>query len=146
MKHFITTSLVAVFAGLFVSCAPSTPEYRIQQRPQDYARLSEKHKELVARGQIAKGMGKAAVALAWGSPSSRIEGLKDGRAMERWDYRGQRPVVTNHFFGGYRSGYYGPYRYSGYGAGFGPEVNYIPYRRASVWFVNDRVDEWQRER
>jgi len=146
MKILTTALLTAALTGFFVSCAPSTPEHRIQQRPQDYARLSDKDKELVSRGKLAKGMSMDAVALSWGSPSSRIEGLKDGRAIDRWDYRGQRPVVTNNFFGGYRGGYNGPYRYSGFGAGFGPDVIYVPYRKASVWFVGGEVDEWQRER
>ena len=57
--------LVALFA---VSCAPKTPSYRISQRPEAYERLSEKHKQLVSKGEIAEGMEKAAVALAWGSP------------------------------------------------------------------------------
>lgn len=146
MKKSMTLLFAAALAGILGSCAPSTPQHRIQQRPQDFARLSEKDKELVSRGEIAKGMEKDAVALAWGSPASRVEGLKDGETMERWDYRGQQPVVSNHFHGGYRSGYYGPYRYSGYGVGFGPQITYLPYRKASVWFVNERVDEWERQR
>ncbi len=132
--------------GIITSCAPSTPQTRIQQRPQDFARLSEKHQELVSRGEIAKGMSKDAVALAWGSPSTRIEGLRNGKFSERWDYIGREAVTRNHFFGGYSSGRYGPYGYSGYRAGFGPEVTYVPYLQASVWFVSGRVNEWERQR
>lgn len=134
--------LVALFA---VSCAPKTPSYRISQRPEVYERLSEKHKELVSKGEIAEGMEKGAVALAWGSPSVQVEGLRKGKRMDRWDYRSSKPVVTNNFFGGYRYGGYVPYRYSGIGAGFGPQVSYVPYRKATVWFINGRVEEWQRE-
>jgi hypothetical protein len=133
-----------LLVAILPSCVPDTPESRIGERPQDYARLSAKHKELVSRGEIAKGMSKEAVAIAWGSPATRALGLRNGRNMERWDYRGQQPVVTHQFYGGYSRGCYGPYRYRGYGAGFGPQINYVPYRRASVWFVNDRVDEWER--
>jgi len=91
-------------------------------------------------------MSKDAVSLAWGSPSARADGLMDGKALDRWDYIGQRPVVTNNFFGGYDSGYYGPYGYSGVGFGFGPEIIYIPYRSRSVWFVDGEVNEWESER
>ena len=127
-----------------VSCAPSTPENRISERPQAFQRLSEREKDLVSRGEIAKGMEMDAVSIAWGEPANRVEGLRDGRRMERWDYEGSRAVVTNHFFGGYRTGYYGPYGYSGFGGGFGPEITYVPYRKSTVWFVGGRVDEWER--
>lgn len=111
-----------------------------------FEKLSDKHKELVQRGEIAKGMDMSAVALAWGEPSNRVEGVRGTRRTERWEYNASRPVVTNHFFGGYRSGYYGPYRYSGMGAGFGPEVVHIPYRKSTVWFIGGKVDEWERLR
>jgi hypothetical protein len=137
----LCSGFVAMFA---VSCAPSTPAYRISQRPLVFEKLSEKEKELVKRGEIAKGMDKSAVALAWGSPSSTVEGLKGNKRTERWEYNGSKPVITNNFFGGYRYGSYGPYRYSGIGAGFGPEVTYVPYRKGIVWFADDRVEEWER--
>lgn len=137
---------LGLLVGMVSSCAPSTPQKRIQERPQEFARLSEKHKELVSKGEIAKGMSKDAVSLAWGSPAAQIEGLRNGKFSERWDYMGRHAVTRNHFFGGYSSGRHGPYGYSGYGAGFGPEVTYVPYLRASVWFVGGRVDEWERQR
>lgn len=136
----------AAVAALFaVSCAPQTPASRIANQPAAFERLSEKHKELVRNGEIAEGMSKDAVVLAWGHPEQQSEGFRSGKRMERWDYSGTKPVVTHSFYGGYGYGGYGPYRYSGLGAGFGPEVSYIPYRKASVWFVGGRVDEWQRE-
>lgn len=138
------TSFTALAAMWLVSCAPTTPEYRISERPQVFEKLSAKEKDLVRNGEIAKGMEKDTVALAWGSPSNRLEGLKDGKMMERWDYEGSRPVVTNNFFGGYRSGYLGSYSYSGIGGGFGPQITYVPYRKSTVWFVRGKVDEWER--
>lgn len=146
MKRFqliLCSGFVAMFA---VSCAPSTPAYRISQRPATFEKLSEKEKELVSRGEIAKGMDKSAVDLAWGRPSASVEGIRGDKRMERWEYNGSKPVVTNSFFGGYGYGNYGPYRYSGIGAGFGPEVTYIPYRKSTVWFLEGRVDEWERVR
>jgi hypothetical protein len=146
MKKLIVISCLGLLMGMVTSCVPSTPQTRIKERPQDYAKLSEKHKDLVSRGEIAKGMTKDAVSLAWGSPAAEIEGLRNGKFSERWDYMGREAVTRNHFFGGYTSGGYGPYGYSGYRAGFGPEITYVPYRKASVWFVGGRVDEWERQR
>lgn len=34
----------------------------------------------------------------------------------------------------------------GLGFGMGPEITYIPYRVASVWFVDRKVDSWERAR
>ena len=146
MKKAFVISCLGILMGIVISCAPSTPQKRIQERPQDYAKLSEKHKELVSKGEIAKGMTKDAVFLAWGRPAAQVEGLRNGKFSERWDYEGRYPVTRHHFFGGYTSGSFGPYGYSGYRAGFGPEITYVPYRKASVWFVGGRVDEWERQR
>lgn len=139
--------LIAVFTGLFLaSCAPSTPLARIQQQPEKFEALSKKHRELVERGQIDRGMSQDAVFIAWGSPSSVFQGSNNGRATERWDYAGSRPVFTNTFHGSYGR-LYGPYRRHGYdGMGWGPEVVYIPYRIGSVWFIDNRVDSWERAR
>lgn len=142
--------LTALSAGLLlVSCVPSTPQARIERNPEKYAALSGKHKDLVQQGQIARGMPSDGVYLAWGSPSRVYQGSKRGQDTERWDYAGSRPVYTTGFYGSYAYGPYYPYgrhRYSGLGFGVGPEVTYIPYRVASVWFLNSRVDSWERAR
>jgi len=135
-------SLCAALAA--VSCSPSTPAARIAERPLAFDKLSDKHKELVQRGEIARGMDMSAVALAWGDPARRVEEIKGVRRTERWEYDGTRPEVTNTFFGGYGYGRYGPYRYSGVGAGFAPEVVYVPYRKSTVWFISGKVDGWER--
>ena len=138
----------AISAGLMLaSCVPATPQYRIQKEPGKYDPLSEKHKELVQKGQITRGMPQDAVYLAWGRPSQAFQGSKNGRAAERWDYAGTQAVPTNGFYGAYGYGpyrYYNPYLYSGYG--IGPEVAYVPYRIASVWFIENKVDSWERAR
>lgn len=147
MKTF-SRLLVAGAAGLlFVSCAPTTPEARIEKYPEHYARLGTKEKAQARTGRLSRGMSKDGVFIAWGPPSSSYLGNKDGKSSERWDYTGSRPVYTTSFFGGFGYwpyGYRHPYSY--YGAGVGPEVTYIPYTRASVWFVNDRVDSWEQIR
>ena len=141
--------LIALLAGIAISsCAPSTPQARIAQNPQVFAALPKKDQRLVEQGQVARGMSPNAVMLAWGYPSRRFEGVKDTKRTERWDYASTLPVYTSTFYGGYGYGHgpYGRHHYSGYGYGFGPEVAYIPYRIASVWFVNSRVDSWERLR
>lgn len=147
MKKIVTTLL----AGLvFASCAPSTPQARIAKSPEKFAALGSKEQALVQKGEISRGMSPDAVTLAWGFPNQRFEGSKDSKRTERWDYTTLRPVYTNHFGGlGYGYGGYGPYGrygYSSLGYAMGPEVAYIPDRVASVWFVNHRVESWERLR
>jgi len=144
-------------ALMLASCVPSTPQLRIQQDPRKFAVLSESHKALVQQGQIARGMTPDAVYLAWNRPSRVFHGSnKDGKMIERWDYAASRPVQVTSFYGSYGyygygghghhgyHGYHGNHGYSGVGFGFGPDMAYIPYRVASVWFVNNRVDAWER--
>lgn len=142
------TLICALSAGLLLaSCAPSTPQYRIQKEPQKFEALTPKHRELVEKGQITRGMPRDAVYLAWGKPSQVFQGSKKGRSAERWDYAGTRAVPAYGYYGAYGYGpyrHYNPYLYSGYG--IGPEVAYVPYRIASVWFIADHVDSWERAR
>ncbi len=136
-------------ALVFSSCAPSTPQARIAKSPDKFAALSKKNQDLVQQGLISRGMTPDAVELAWGVPAQRFEGSKHSKSTERWDYAGSRPVYFTNYYGGYGYGYggYGPYGrggYTGLGFGFGPEVAYVPYRVASVWFIDRRVDSWER--
>jgi len=141
------TLFLAACAGLFfVSCAPSTPQTRIEREPQKFEALSEKHRDLVRQGQIERGMPPDAVYLAWGPPARSFQGSKNNRLTERWDYVGSRPVYHTGFHGSYGR-FHGPYRRHGYwGGGWGPEVAYVPYRIGSVWFIDNRVDSWERAR
>jgi len=148
MKKILLMLMVALVAS---SCVPITPQTRINQHPEIFAALPQKERDLVQRGELAKGMSPDAVMLAWGPPSMRFEGYHQGRASMRWDYTGATAVYSEQFYGVYGSpyggrGYYGhyPHPYSAYAFGFAPELTYVPYRRASVWFVNNRVDGWER--
>lgn len=142
----------ALSAGIFASCAPSTPAARIAAQPAMFAALPARQKELVRQGQIDKGMGTDAVYLAWGKASREYEGYEGRAKTLRWDYNGSTPVYSHGYFGAFGWGYgrfgpsygYSPYNY--YGAGFGPEVTYVPYRRASVLFRNGSVTSWERSR
>ncbi len=140
-------SLTALLLGLIVvSCAPSTPDARIAKNPEQFDKLTNREQEIVRQGGIAKGISKDAVLLSWGAPAKRFEGSQGGKFTERWDYAGSRPVYSTNFYGGYGYGRYGRGRYSGVGLGLGPEVTYIPYRTASVWFVGHKVESWERIR
>lgn len=140
-------SWIALCLGLVVaSCAPSTPEARIAKNPEQFASLTTREKAIVRDGGIAKGISRNAVLLLWGTPAQRFEGSQRGKFTERWDYSGTRPVYHTNFFGGYGYGRYGRGRYSGVGLGLGPEISYVPYRTATVWFVGDKVDSWERLR
>ncbi|MEI8038162.1 MAG: hypothetical protein WCJ14_07205 [Verrucomicrobiota bacterium] len=155
MKKF----LAAFALGLWLTaCVPSTPQTRIQENPRQFSALNAKQQALIQQGQICRGMPTEAVYLAWGRPSGSFQGSQDGKATERWDYAGLHPVQTTSFYGGYGYGDFGGYggygrygygRYGRYGGpvvgfGYGPQVAYVPYRTASVWFIDQRVDAWER--
>lgn len=141
--------LLALAAGLLVvSCAPNTPQARIGKSPEKFAALNQRDRELVERGELRRGMSQDAVWLAWGSPGQTYQGTQKGKQAERWDYLGTKPVYSSWIGGGW--GYspygYGRYGYSSLNVAFGPDVTYLPYRLASVWFENQRVEAWERLR
>ncbi len=139
-----------------VSCTPATPQARIAENPGRFALLSDREKRLVEQGQIDRGMSMRGVSLAWGDPSRRYSGSRSGKSTERWIYTGSRPVVTNTFIAGYGWGGYGRFpqgagvgpRGLGYRSidfGLGPQIDYVPEDRATVLFVNGRVESWERK-
>jgi hypothetical protein len=111
----------------------------------------QKNQELVKQGLIARGMSPDAVELAWGKPSRIIEGSSNSKPTERWEYAGTQPAYWVNHTGGYGYGMNG-FSQGGYGDGsrvsFGlyPDIVYVPYRVASVGFVNHRVASWEKVR
>lgn len=140
----ILSLLLLPIVLIFSSCTPSTPQERILKNGGKFTSLPAKHQELVERGELARGMSADAVFLAWGSPSQRYQGLQGNIVTDRWDYFGSTPVVNNHFgmHYGVGSGWGRRYSYSGFS--FGPEIQYVPYRKATVLFKNSKVDSWER--
>lgn len=128
------------------SCVPATPQARIARNPALFEAQPAKPRPLIERGEIDRGMSMDAVFLAWGNPSGRFEGSRNAKPSERWDYTGSRPVYTTNFHSGYRYGRYSRYSHPYDDYGLGPEIVYIPYHSASVWFVSGRVDAWERLR
>jgi hypothetical protein len=142
MKYWLSPCLA--FLCLLGACAPVTPEERIARSPALFDSLPAAHQHLVSRGEIARGMSPAAVTLAWGTPSRRYNVVQQGAATERWDYFGSEPVMHNHL--SYSHGYRYGYGRRGYydSLAFSPEINYVPYRRATVLFKNQKVESWER--
>lgn len=146
MKLCITPLLLSL---VFSACAPSTPQARIEKYPEKFAALDKREQTLVQQGQIDRQMSMDAVMLAWGAPDRRFEGSRDSKMTERWDYATAVPVYSPSFgYGafGYGCGRYGRRDFYGGGFALGPEITYVPQRVASVWFIDQRVDSWERLR
>ncbi|MGB6223277.1 hypothetical protein [Haloferula sp.] len=128
------------------ACAPSTPETRIAQSPENFSRLSSEDQALIRQGKIQSGMSPEAVYYAWGRPAREMAGADENATTLRWDYAGSTPIYTTNVYGAYYGGGYGYFgrRYPRYGYAVAPQVTYVPYRRASVWFINNRVSKWER--
>jgi len=102
----ITATAGALFFG---GCA--TPQSRISDHPDLYQSLPARQQQLVAQGQIAPGMSRDAVWLAWGNPGQKVNGYARGHATESWVY-----FTTTTYPYGYGYGYgYGRF---GYGWGY----------------------------
>ncbi len=161
--------LTTAAAGALFFGGCSTPESRISDHRDLYDSLPARQQQLVAQGQIAGGMSRNAVWLAWGAPEQKVNGYARGNTTENWVY-----YTTTTYPYGYGYGYggfgYGPwgYGYPGFwGGGVGifrthhgrrfavfgdpfydpfyysylpPTVSY-PYK--AVTFVNGRVVEFQ---
>jgi hypothetical protein len=145
MKLLLPAAAAALLAA---ACAPSTPQARIDAEPAKFAALPPEHQALVRKGELTRGMSREAVALAWGAPDSVFRGSRHNRPTERWDYAGATPVTVGSFAGCDGMGFgphtpYGPYgRHSYYG--FPRDMAFIPYRIASVWFIDGKADSWER--
>ena len=141
----IIRSLLLGALVLLGACAPTTPQTRIEQSPRKFWKLSDKDQALVQQGQIRRGMSPDAVYYSWGKPALEFAGAEDGASTLRWDYTGSTPVYSSNIYGGYSRGGYGRYGRR-YGYAYSPQVTYVPYRRATVWFRDDRVTKWERAR
>jgi hypothetical protein len=157
--------LTTAAAGALFFGGCSTPESRISKNPDLYHSLPARQQQLVTQGQIAPGMSRNAVWLAWGNPGQKVNGYARGNATETWVYF----TTTTYGYGyGYGPYGYGPWGYPGFWGGgvavfrthhghrfavFGdpfydpffysylpPTVSY-PYK--TVTFVNGRVVEFQ---
>ena len=124
---------------------------RIARNPTLFMAQPREHQRLIERGELARGMSRDAVTLAWGAPSETYEGTENGDLMERWSYLGRRNVYHDNLAFGYGIGWgvpargawcYGPGPY--HNVGFAQQVSQIPYQKAYVIFKNNKVDSWER--
>lgn len=102
---------------------------------------------MVLAGNIAQGMSMDAVYFAWGKPAVVANETRMRKETTRWDYAQTKPV------------FHDPDAYTSYGRAFAnpsyPDQlttairsthNPAPYRTATVWFVDGKVQEWERLR
>ena len=164
-RRFFSWALLAVTAA-FVFGGCSTTESRISDHPDLYHSLPASQQQLIAQGQIAAGMSRDAVWLAWGNPEQKVNGIMRGNSTEVWVYTTSTPAY-GYGYGGYGYGPYG-YGYPGFWGGAGvfrfhhghrfvvfgdpfydpfyysylPPTIQVPYK--TVTFVNGRVIGFQR--
>lgn len=142
MVRIMLTFLMTGVLLLLSSCA-STPASRIQKNPQIFQSLSTQDQALVMSGQIAQGMQPSAVYLAWGSPSSSIDGNLNGKSSVRWLYSDLQPVYHPTPYWG-NCGYWDPY-YNRYNPYYYPyDITYVPINVGYVLFSKGKVTAWEK--
>lgn len=141
--------LPALAAALCLSsCAVSNPASRISQQPALFAALPPSQQALVQTGQIAEGMTKDAVYLAWGRPDGVVAGSENGKTTELWRYTRLQPVYHQRIGMGMGWGY-GPYCRRGhrhYDPFYDQRVDYVPVTAGAVRFRNGKVTGWEAAR
>lgn len=96
-------------------------------------------------GNIASGMSQDAVYFSWGRPARVTSETRKRLQTVRWDYARLKPLTRD------------PDAYTSYGRAFThpsypdqltssirPSRDPIPYRSATVWFIDGKVAEWER--
>lgn len=143
----IQRSLLLGMLVLLGACVPTTPEARIEQSPEKFWKLNDKDQELIRKGEIRRGMNPDAVYYAWGKPAREFAGVDEKASTMRWDYAGSTPVYSTGLSGYYGGGYgrYGRY-YPRNAYGYSQQVTYVPYRKATVWFRNNKVTQRESSR
>jgi hypothetical protein len=154
-RQFLRGALIAltVAGGLLLgSC--TTPQTRIQERPQAYAALSATDQALVAQGRIREGLSQDAVYIAWGPPNQRGVGRFRGRNVETWIYFSTTAgdYYPPPFAYGFGYGWRGPISHRGRYGRFRGYAYYDPfmdpwfYRRTSVISYPERTVSFQNGR
>lgn len=98
--HYRTILLLIILSASLSACV--TPETRIREHPQIYARATPKQQSLISRGRIALGFSPAFVRLALGRPD---------RVTERTDSKGTEVIWHYVTFNDYTYYPYYPYWY-----------------------------------
>jgi outer membrane protein assembly factor BamE (lipoprotein component of BamABCDE complex) len=104
----------ALCAALLVSC--TTPESRIRQSPDVFARLNPDEQALVKAGKVAVGFDMDAVKLALGDPDRIVIHTDATGSHQVWHYITYEDYQGGIIFAGYYHryrGWGGPYFYAG---------------------------------
>ncbi|MCB1064365.1 MAG: hypothetical protein KDN20_15785 [Verrucomicrobiae bacterium] len=143
---FAALFFIGIAAAGLTGCATVTsPEKRIAADLELFHSQSEKHQDLISRGQVIEGMSKDAVYLAWGRPHETKQSSRDGKARETWVYYGSEavPVQTVGVSMGYGGGYYAPGCASPF-YDFGYQYANRDYVAGKVEFEKNQVVFWER--
>ena len=157
MKHRFSPCvfLVATAAVALLLSGCSTVESRIADHPDIYHSLSARQQQLVANGQIAPGMPRAAVYLSWGSPDQKVEGAMRSTMTETWIYIQYTTAYPYGYGGGFGfGGVIATHRHHGRSFAFIGDPFFdpfyysyippsIPYPYRTVTFANGRVVSYQ---
>lgn len=135
-------SLLAVLI-FFPSCSSSVQD-RIDKNPEQFNALSETDKIHASKGEVAAGMSKDAVKIAWGEPDAISTGNMNGAHAERWLYNMGGGSGWNFGVGAGVGHGHGRHSSSAVGLGTGVSfpINYVPDNYSYVLFKNDKVVEW----
>jgi outer membrane protein assembly factor BamE (lipoprotein component of BamABCDE complex) len=129
MKTPMKLLLAAAAAALLAGC--STPESRISDSPQVFARLNPDQQALVKAGQVAPGFEMDAVRLALGDPDRTLVVTDAGGQHEVWRYVTYEDYQGVVIYGGYW------HRYRGWG---GPRFwGGLPYYDGYPARVHERI-------
>jgi outer membrane protein assembly factor BamE (lipoprotein component of BamABCDE complex) len=120
---------VAACAALLGGC--NTPESRINESPQVFARLNPDQQALVKAGRIAVGFDMDSVKLALGDPDRVVIRTDSGGEHQVWHYTTYEDNAGIVIYGGYYHrwrGWGGPYFWGG-----------VPYYDGYPARVHDRI-------
>jgi len=78
--------MLAAIASLLLAAGCATPDTRIAQHPEVFARLTPKDQALVRTGKVGLGMDEATVRLALGNPSRVSTVTKASGVSDIWHY------------------------------------------------------------
>ena len=114
-SKFLRVGCLALCAALLAAC--ESPESRIKNSPEAYARLNPDQQELVRKGQIAVGFDMEAVRLALGDPTRIVTRTTAAGQHEVWHYvtyeDSQGVIIYGGYYHRWRGWAGGPYFYGG---------------------------------
>jgi hypothetical protein len=107
MNQIRSAVLISLFClGALAGCA--SPETRIRDNPDDYAKLTPAQQTQVRNGDIGIGMPDFGVKLALGRPDSITERTEAKGVLQVWHYKNNESNVTVVDYVGFYNPYYFP--------------------------------------